>query len=498
MSQKQIHISCHCGLNTFNLTPDLPPNKHITLCDCNTCRHTTGQLCTSYLPIQHPEKENAIDTSNLIDYIPGPTGTEVATGIEAETWCKNGKEWKLWFCKRCGSHVYRQRWRKQLKYGMGKEGWEVATGLVKTEDLRALGVRFSGHGNIASTRDGGLAKWLLGSNAQTQIEAGEFVSSGSGKEEGYGEDVLQGSCHCGHISFHITRPDEKSILPTSAFSDLIKHHTPPGLGYCENPNDEKWWLRSSKHGSFAKEKEGGGKEENKDEELTRYFAGICVCTSCRLSSGFEFQAWAFIPKSNIIIHIPSTSSFQALPSQPQPSNPTNLPSLSKLPLSSPHAHSSSDALPEPVPLDFTNSLIMSRFVSHGSREDVRRYFCPTCGATVFWTGERRSELIDVSVGLFRAPNRERSNKSWVAAEERGAEVVVGDLREGEWKEEKGVMASDWLDWCSKRVSFMEEVLGEAGEKEGRDVGQSMEKLGREGLVQMLIDGLRGCDEFRKN
>jgi hypothetical protein len=34
-------------------------------------------------------------------------------------------------------------------------------------------------------------------------------------------------------------------------------------------------------------------------ELLCCCMGTCVCNSCRLSSGFPIQTWAFVPKSNI-------------------------------------------------------------------------------------------------------------------------------------------------------------------------------------------------------
>jgi hypothetical protein len=58
--------------------------------------------------------------------------------------------------------------------------------------------------------------------------------------------------------------------------------------------------------------------------------------------------------------------------------------------------------------------------SFKSSENVTRYHCGSCGATVFYTADTRPEVIDVAVGLLRAPS--------------------------------GARAEEWLDWRT-RISF---------------------------------------------
>lgn len=66
-----------------------------------------------------------------------------------------------------------------------------------------------------------------------------------------------------------------------------------------------------------------------------------------------------------------------------------------------------------------------------SSPDVFRYFCSSCGATVFWSNKTCLDLIDVSVGLFQT--------------------------------DTGALAEDWLEWWKTRVSFSEDVgLGRSG------------------------------------
>lgn len=95
---------------------------------------------------------------------------------------------------------------------------------------------------------------------------------------------------------------------------------------------------------------------------TKYLAGLCACRSCRLSAGFPIQAWAFIPMTNLL-----------------------------------------DDDGRPFHMD---SRDLRRFISSLG---VYRESCKTCGATVFWHSDERPDLIDVSVGLLRAPSGARAD-----------------------------------------------------------------------------------------
>ena len=132
----------------------------------------------------------------------------------------------------------------------------------------------------------------------------------------------------------------------------------------------------------------------------KYLAGTCACKSCRLASGFDIQPWAFVPNANIIQLNGDSFNFN-------------------------HCGS---------------------LIRYESSEGIYRHFCRTCGATVFWRSEDRSEIIDVSVGVLNA--------------------------------DEGARAESWLDWQTDRVSFEEECRG-------RD------------LVSKLSSGLRlwGCREI---
>ena len=129
-----------------------------------------------------------------------------------------------------------------------------------------------------------------------------------------------------------------------------------------------------------------GSSENKDdvkwwlrEQNTKYLAGTCACPSCRLGSGFAIQTWAFIPKPNILRTDGSPLTF-------------DMPTMQR----------------------------------YESSPQVYREFCKRCGATIFWHCKQRPQIIDVSVGLFRATG--------------------------------SPLAREWLDWVHGRVSFSEMAM----------------------------------------
>lgn len=286
-----------------------------------------------------------------------------------------------YFCPTCGCHVFACTTKSRTSPGRDEdaEQWAVATGTIvgcpdpeDGEPGLSSGESLSAwewvHEKVSDTQDGGISIWINNmssplSNTQTQSSAATDNA------------ILPASCHCGTVRFHITRPDPSSSLPKSAFPDLTVPYCQTESSIVKNPLDVKWWLRG--------------------QHNTRYLAGTCACRSCRLASGFEIQAWAFIPRSNIFIY----------------------------PLSS-HPNEAR----EPQQLDFA-TVSSGVLRSYGSSPDVAREFCPRCGATVFWHNKERSELIDVSVGLLEATDGARA-ESWLEwwtgrvsfAEEAGAQM----------------------------------------------------------------------------
>ncbi|RDB27838.1 hypothetical protein Hypma_002322 [Hypsizygus marmoreus] len=351
-----VKASCHCGRNTFKVafpTASLPIINDA--CHCTSCRHSTGQLTVIQagfdgVPLS-PETNNPASLSNLTPYKTSESATR-------------------WFCSTCSAHVLWQ-------YTAPEVSWCISTGaLEKTEGI----VKLRYHIFVADTLDGGIAdhlrvidgleipRYIARAMKDEVVPLGWRSAEITEKKRSADEDCLSLHCHCKTIQLSITRPSAASTVPSSPYPDLLFPYISTPASKIANTEDEKWWLRPAGV-----------------DKPTKYLAGHCACTTCRLTSGFEIQSWAFVPRSNIL----TTSG---------------------------------------VELDLQNERLRpSGLRQYKSSPGRNREFCGTCGATVFWWGEERPELIDVSVGLV-------------------------DEKQG------GVRAEGWLDWHKGRVSFEEDAL----------------------------------------
>lgn len=250
----------------MKLDPGFRQNGDIEICHCYGCRHTSGQLYTSYY------KLDELDISDQVL-------TKYSLAPQAETGSLD-----LYFCSKCGCHVFRAATNDNTTTV------EVATGTIisgddgtEPDDNKAA-VDFGPQLNTGATADGGISIWMpfmRHSEQETAVHGPNITDTTISKADG---THTQASCLCGGLQLRISPPNEDSTTPHSGYADLIMpfHSGNPDI---KNPNDEKWWLRQNK---------------------TKYLAGLCACQSCRLASGFELQSWAFVPRLNIEYCIPST------------------------------------------------------------------------------------------------------------------------------------------------------------------------------------------------
>ncbi|TVY34193.1 hypothetical protein LOCC1_G008540 [Lachnellula occidentalis] len=339
-------ITATCACNAFTYAVSFPPSslpRPHALCLCTSCRRLTGSCGTSYitLPATH-----SIEPANY-------TLTSYNTSDQLTRY----------FCSTCGAHV--------LSYRLESKTWALTTG---TWDHTEGVVGWSGCKWVADTLDGGVSVWLrdIGEAGvdgtkrpskrwlladEEQSRHGELVPDGTletlPSDKKRNADKLKAQCHCGGVKFYITRPDAASKAVRAPLPDLMaaSHSHSPA-----NPENQTWWLRSND---------------------TKYLAGHCTCTSCRLSSGCEIQPWAFVPDCNI---------FQE----------------------------------DGRPLDFN----MGTLKRYDSSKNVFRDFCGLCGATVFWHSTERPGLMDISVGLLD-PEEGARVESWL--EWRTARVSFEEL-----------------------------------------------------------------------
>ncbi|KAL2020467.1 hypothetical protein VTK56DRAFT_8352 [Thermocarpiscus australiensis] len=412
-----VTISCRCGAARQTVSPRGNKNifSDVTFCHCDTCRHVTGLLCAPYALISSSPPPSC---AALSSYPTSPTSTRH-------------------FCSTCGCHVFRSD-RPSPSAPPEEWAWEVATGvIVEAPESDDINPNKSRHIHVQDTKDGGLSIWLPnGSSPPPAPTSTNTSTTTTTRRTADDNDTLHASCHCTAITLTITRPaPDPSTNPDSPFPDLLLPYVSTPQSTISNPSHEKWYLRPTPDPTTTtttttttdKDKDKDGSETEKKPKPTRYLAGTCACASCRTTSGFEIQTWAFIPRRNISIISTTNNSNN--------NNPTA------------EDRSSGSGTSNPTPLDFTTA--STPLKTYESSPDVFRDFCSRCGATVFWHAKHRPDLVDVSAGLLRA--------------------------------REGARAESWLEWWTGRVSFAEE----AGN--GRRGGA---KAWAERVVQGLEDGLR--------
>ena len=309
------HFSCACRQVTGSFKAhdrDLP--LPLTLCHCNTCRHQSGLLCVSCATL--------------------PKGAEFEVSSGSLEFYKASNTVFRFFCKTCGANVYVEDTETEKR--------DICTGVLG--DMEGIG-SLKNHIFVADTKDGGLRDWIPDVDAWEGFSKVSKILDAGWKEDSMASSQsareLQAYCHCKGVRFKITRPDDSSAKINAPRGDIVG---PPTTEQDGSKDDGAWWLR---------------------ENGTKYLGGTCACNECRLASGSDIQAWAFVPKANI----------QQLNGRP---------------------------------LDFSAGTLKR----YDSSEGVYREFCSKCGATVFWHSDSRPDLIDVSVGLLDAEEGARA-ESWL-------------------------------------------------------------------------------------
>ncbi|KAI9709718.1 MAG: hypothetical protein M1820_003120 [Bogoriella megaspora] len=242
--------------------------------------------------------------------------------------------------------------------------WDVACGtLEQGEGIYEV----QGHEHIADTLDGGFSDFLPVINDK----AVERWPHHFREEE--------------QLPLYWQSEERSQSSPSS--SDRLR-------GHCHCGGVEFWIARPSERSKFATgawpdlliphyldQLRPEGEAWWLQDDGKKFLAGCCACNSCRLAFGMEWIQWAFVPTVDI-----------------------SLDREGKVP--------------------FSRNFGTLRH--HQSSDEATRHFCGVCGASIFWDGDRRPNLIDVAVGLLTAP--------------------------------EGARAESWLEWRTHRLSFREDAV----------------------------------------
>ncbi|KAL6234053.1 hypothetical protein BDW75DRAFT_213355 [Aspergillus navahoensis] len=246
-SSRTLTAACHCRSVSFTLTiptSALPLRTHI--CNCTICRTTHGALASFHATLPSDIKPSFIAAS-------GPDKLTAYRHAHATS--------TRYFCSTCGCHIGDQM--------VSEEIWNISISIFDANANEGVWT-IDEHLFTGSTADGGLSallpriegrelkRWDTQPGALS-ISDSSFSSHGQDAEE----DTLLAKCHCGGISFTISRPRDEFV---------------------DSPASKKWIHPS---------------------DPTKWLALVDVCRDCRLVTGAHTLAWLFVAKDHITPPLPS-------------------------------------------------------------------------------------------------------------------------------------------------------------------------------------------------
>lgn len=311
---KTLSASCHCQNVQYTITvpaESLPLQTY--MCHCSICRYTHGAPCCFHtqLPVEiQPEFIAPSSLDKLTTY-------EHPQALSTRHFCSN-----------CGCQVGDRAHH---------DGHWVISSSIFDANKHDQGIwQFHGHVDPTSPADGGLSALVshVDGKQLEMITLDQPLPPQEQPDRSNSKELLA-QCHCGGVSFTISRPSAEFIA------------SPVSQGWL-HPSDKSKWL-----------------------------ACWDLCNDCRLVNGTHVVGWMFVPL---------------------------------------------DHISPPPAADF----MIGSSKSYRSSEGVSRTFCCTCGATVSYSCKERPHIVDVAVGILRAP--------------------------------EGVMAENWAAWRAGRPAWPENGL----------------------------------------
>lgn len=303
---QEVKARCLCG--HYQLSLAVPKDQlplTASVCHCDSCRHALGSLyiCVAYVP------ESCIKTVQ-----------DSLFKLKATQWSSRRTGY---FCSTCGSTI--------IDVLDGRI--TIHTGsLDQLEDTVQLKRQIF----VKDTQDGGFSHWLKNLPIETHATLNNSLPVNwpqpSNQPADRTSDRLHAHCLCSGVNFWISRSLTSSANPDNPKSDVHQNNPDRGEYDISNP----WWLCANRN---------------------KFFAEVCHCNSCRLSSSCDFLPWAYIPTTDISLTANGGLAF---------------------------------------------SREFGTLKEYRSSDEASRYFCGQCGATVFYIREERHGIVNVAVGLLDA------------------------------------------------------------------------------------------------
>ena len=291
------------------------------------------------------------------------------------------------FCGTCSSPMFFEMHSAPKSDSEGAPAsYGVMTGALSNDGPDGL-VRIENHVFVGDTKDGGMSMFMRKPNGDG-VEAKRWMGLTFQSEEVAfdwparlrPETEIQNKaaeipirCHCGGVDLVFKREKAEEEFMTKAKSEL------------------PWFVHP---------------------ETKKLMASIDPCDSCRVSSGVDFWTWTFA----LIRHIGFASKTSG--------NTSSFPDDTR-DLKTAVSKKGSDRDPRLGTLEY-----------FASSEDVQRYFCSRCSASVFYAVDDRPDLVDVAVGLLDSEDGARAESllCWSMARSLPKFVWRDDMLDG-WRKQ---------------------------------------------------------------
>ena len=277
------------------------------------------------------------------------------------------------FCGTCSSPMF---WRERLEGKADAYEYAAFPGILSNNPVPGL-VQVKDHIFVGDTLDGGVALWQRHLKKDDGAKGAPIpcFSESRHKSKELDPDTLAAK----ELS---TIPDEIPIQCHCKGVNLILRRGVAADFAAMDPGKLPWFVEPGTH---------------------KLLAGFDACDSCRKTSGVDVFNWTFA----LLQHIDYAD-------QGKESFPRTTPALQA-------------AVSSPSRDPRFGTLAM-----YASRADVQRYFCSRCSASVFYAVDRRTDMVDLAIGLLDAPGgaRAESHLAWAL----GLMVWADDVKGG-WKEE---------------------------------------------------------------
>ncbi|KAK0727523.1 hypothetical protein B0T26DRAFT_638158 [Lasiosphaeria miniovina] len=393
----QITAQCLCRAHTFSAAvPRASLPLSASCCHCDSCRHVTGALYSSDAPWPSTDTA-ALRALQRYDLFP-------RSGVA------------VLFCVTCGSPMFFEETRAAAKvdkaggdagptYGVFTGVLEGRGGEEEEKEQRAAGdfpllVRFKDHIFVGDTRDGGAACWLRRMNGIAVAAQGNITQRWLGRR---GEKS-------GEVAGMDYWPPLKELPVPASDEDGVPEDDGDVPIRCHCGGLNLVW----RAGRARREVERSGARPAQlpwfvDPATYKSLGSLDGCNSCRRASGADVFNWTFALVEHIDFASGGSSRF--------PEDSIAL----KAAAGAAAGASLGDAG-------------LGTLAFYASSPDVQRYFCSRCSATVFYAVDERPEMLDVAVGILRAPDGARAENavSWALGGDIGWR---NDMLDGNWREE---------------------------------------------------------------